>query len=165
MKFLIASKKIKPFIPTDLIQLKLEIALKSDLISNQLKDMKFDPRFTKPANFNGLDLAVKIFELKDPVIIDRYIQNYFKWKIAPVNAYTEISKPNWIFFNERNLKRDSIGPDSLEETLWHELVHIADSHSAEVFNHGENKLKGKEESAPVKFARYMSSFTIGGTNA
>ena len=165
MRFLIASKKIKEIVPTDLIQLKLEVALKSDLISNQLKAMKFDPRFTKPANLTGHDVALKIFNLKEAVVIDGYMQNYFKWKFAPVNAYTVEDKPNWILFNERNLKRQPTGPDSIERTLWHELVHIADANSAEVFNHGENDLSGKDETAPVKFAKYMSSFTIGGSNA
>lgn len=164
IKFIFKNKTAKELkIAADLIPLKVEKVLKSDELKRQLREMTFDPRFTKPANINGLDLIYAILSHHHEIKIGTYTQKFLAYKIFPVNAFKPDGSFDEIFFNTRNLfKRKIVGPDSSEETLWHELVHVLDSLMVERFDHGENSLKGKENTAPVKFAAFMASINLEG---
>ena len=62
------------------------------------------------------------------------------------------------FFNEFFISLYCWGT---ERTIWHELVHVSDSINKEaVYWHGDNNLKGKDETAPVKFAAWAANWVL-----
>lgn len=157
MKFKTNNEVLK--VISDEVILKLDVVFDDLNAMRELAAMKFDARWTKPASLTGLRILSLMRGAQGEVRLHTYTQNFFKWKVAPVNGYTTLSRMNEVFFNTRQLsRRIPFGDNSTEETLWHELVHIVDAHAIERFDHGDNKLKGKDESAPVKFAKFMASY-------
>jgi hypothetical protein len=116
----------------------------------------FDPDYTS-TGVTGADIINPLLRSTDKIRIGLYTQNWFAFKAFPVNAYVPKNGRD-IFFNRRNVfKRDMV---SIERTLWHELVHISDDLNQElVYWHGDNNLTGKDETAPVKFAKWAASWT------
>lgn len=117
----------------------------------------FESDFTDPDGVTGQDILKPLFE-NDPVVyIGFYKQNWFSYRVVPVNAYVP-AEGGKIFLNIRQLWRDQA---DIEETMWHELVHISDSlNKRMIYWHGENNLKGKENTAPVKFAKWAANFYV-----
>lgn len=118
----------------------------------------FDPRFTAPSNVTGHDILAPILETKTEFLrIGFYTQNWWAYKVCPVNGYVDGTGRN-MFLNTRNLWRSM---ESIEETIWHELVHVSDSINRDmVYWHGDNKLTGKSNTAPVKFAKWAANFKL-----
>lgn len=142
----------------NLIQQKIEFARESGIMKAYLKSIRFDERYTKPHDLSAWDILEILYSKNHEVVIGTYTQSYLKWKMVPVNAYKPKTRSDEIFINTRQLERRT----SLEweETIWHELAHIADHLSVFEFGHGKNNLSGKDETAPVKFARIMASMTM-----
>jgi len=117
----------------------------------------FDLRFTNPPLITGFDiLSVLIRTQTEKVNVGFYTQNWFSYRFAPVNAYVDSTGRN-IFINRRQTKRPI---KEIEETIWHELVHVSDSiNTQQVYWHGDNNLKGKDQTAPVKFAKWAANWS------
>lgn len=156
------SDKINPIIFHN-VRLKLEAFQNGSVceeVRNELSEMCFDIRFTQPFDVTGLSIIEDMLKLQARIFVDVYTQNYFKWKVVPVNAYKPSGKKNLIFFNTRNLSRRDAA--ETEETLWHEVVHVLDDFDLmRIYGHGDdNSLKGKENSAPVKLSNYLASLKL-----
>ncbi len=149
-----ASMNVRKYVPVDVVRKKLELASQNEIVRAALERMTFDQRHTKPITVTGLYILRILLNADLEVHLQTYTQNFLKWKFVPVNAYKPTNAASWIFFNTRQFGRRL--PQDWEETLWHELVHIADSLSSYKFDHGDNDLSGDEETAPVKFARFMT---------
>ena len=161
IKFKALSLKVGDLLPLSVINYKLSEVINHPRLVAQLKEMTFDSRFTKPFTLTGWDVYNFLREVNVTVKVGLYTQPYLKWKFTPVNAYKPAGKPDEIYFNLRQIpRRDVIGINSSEETLWHDLVHIADHARPEQFSHGDNSPKGKKDSAPAKFARFMASVQL-----
>ena len=139
---------------------KIEYARENESMKYHLRALNFDHRFTKPLSFSGWDILDILYKSKQVIFIKRYSQNYFAWKFVPVNAYKPADRVDCVFVNSRQMWRSK---QEWEETIWHELVHIADHLSLARFDHGDNDLSGKDESAPVKFAKIMAAMTLPDT--
>ena len=117
----------------------------------------FDPVYTSLA-VNGADILAPLLKSSEKIRVGLYTQNWFAYRAVPVNAYVPKGGRE-IFFNTRNVFKRT--PKSIEQTLWHELVHVSDDMNKElVYWHGDNKLKGKDETAPVKFAKWAAGFEL-----
>lgn len=135
------------------IQYQLGQCMSNQALRAALSAMTFDHRFTKPIDLNGLDIATILASTNKIITLDTYTQNYWKWRTGPVNAYVTASRRDHIFFNTRQVPRRAL--ISWKETIYHELVHVADAISPLVFSHGSNSLRDKKNSAPVKWADFM----------
>lgn len=155
---LIASPALEKHIPVKRMMEKLELVKSSQALQYHLAKMKFDHRYTKPINLSGLEIANILLMTDFQVFFDVYTQNYFAWKFVPVNAHVPSHRADLVKFNTRQLHRRT--PSEWEETGWHELVHIADQLSEMRFDHGDNDLSGDDDSAPVKFAKFMAGLTF-----
>ncbi len=131
--------------------------LKSDI--DHLPIVTFDPLYTKPANLTSVDIISEaLFEYDLAVTIKLYTQNWFSYKYAPVNAHVKNNEPDTIYLNTRMFKWTKKTEQDWRETILHELTHIMDAHSIKTFWHGDdNSLRGKDNSAPVKLARILST--------
>lgn len=138
------------------IREKLHAVDSSDALRMVLREMEFDSRYTKPINVNGLLILRTLTSITKEVVISTYAQNFFAWKAFPVNGFVNPENPLIIHLNSRQ-KRSA---KEWEETIWHELIHVSDAFNTASFGHGDNKLKDKEETAPVKLARLMSGLTL-----
>ena len=78
--------------------------------------------------------------------------------MTPVNAFVYSDRPDSLYINTRQIANRT--SRDWEETIWHELVHVADQLSTGSFGHGDNSLAGKDETAPVKFAKTMAGITL-----
>jgi len=114
----------------------------------------FDPRYTIPDDIDGACIVLPLTQTTTEFLrIGFYTQNWFAWKVTPVNGYVDGSGRN-MFLNTRNLLRSI---KDIEETIWHELVHVSDSINTKmVYWHGDNRLTGKGKTAPVKFAAWAA---------
>ena len=132
--------------------------LVSEKITRDLTNMGFDPDYTYPYETKAKDIIVSLLSMNATIYFETYVQNYFKWRIFPVNAHVLNSKPNLINFNSRQFTKN-YSQSEREETIWHELIHVVDSFDKKrIFWHGkDNNLKGKDETAPVKLAKYLAS--------
>lgn len=81
---------------------------------------------------------------KSTVLIKTYKS---KWRWSKANAYVSIKYKNTLFYNTRKLWRT---PESIINTVVHECVHVADNNNSNKtnFGHGDNKSRGKDNSAP-----------------
>lgn len=149
-----STNQIRKFVPVERVQEKIKLARESKAVEFALKNMTFDHRNTKPITVTGWDILNILCDSSIDVNCLPYTQNFVSWKFVPVNAYKPAHQVNWIYFNTRQLERRL--PVMWEETLFHELVHIADSLSGYTFDHGDNDLTGDENSAPVKWAKFMT---------
>lgn len=116
----------------------------------------FDSKFTDPSFVTGHGILKPLVETtNESLTIGFYTQNWFAYRFTPVNGYVDSTGRN-MFLNTRNLYRPMI---EIEETIWHELVHVSDSiNTKELYWHGDNNLKGKENTAPVKFAKWAANY-------
>lgn len=156
---LVANSELVKKLNLEVIKKKIEYARESESMKFHLQNLQFDQRFTKPFNLSGWDILDVLYHQSVIVFIGTYRQNYFAWKFTPVNAYKPSDRKDVIKINTRQLYLRS--KESWEETIWHELVHIADHLSSYTFDHGhDNDLSGKDHSAPVKFAKVMAAMTL-----
>jgi hypothetical protein len=116
----------------------------------------FDPEFTDPDTITGYDILLPLLEtMTEKINIGFYTQNWFAYRFTPVNAYVDSTGRN-LFFNTRQLWRPI---SDIEETCFHELVHVSDSINPKAtYWHGDNSLKGKHNTAPVKFAQWAANW-------
>lgn len=157
-----------------LITLKLEKGVEkyTNKIMEKLSDPRFredarlisafDSRFTKPESVSGFDIVMALIETNTEFLrIGFYTQNWWAYKFTPVNGYVDGTGRN-MFLNTRQLWRD---PRDIEETIWHEMVHVSDAINKNmVYWHGDNKLAGKDKTAPVKFAAWAARWIHSSAN-
>lgn len=119
--------------------------------------MGFDPEYTS-TGVTGYDILNPLLKSNDKIRIGLYTQNWFAYRTFPVNAYVPANGRE-IFFNRRNVfKRSAI---DVEKTTWHELVHVSDDLNKElIYWHGDNKLTGKDNTAPVKFSKWAAEWKL-----
>jgi hypothetical protein len=125
----------------------------------------FDPDFTDPDSITGFDILRPLIEgTQHKVRIGFYTQSWWAYrglqlKGIYVNAHVPSSGRD-VFLNTRRLhSRPLVGEDSWEETIFHELVHISDDLNLNaVYWHGDNNLSGKDNTAPVAFARWAANW-------
>lgn len=126
---------------------------------DRLPIVKFDPRYTKPMNLSSVDIIGQAVEQDIRVYLDTYTQNYFSYKYAPVISHVKNHEPTRIYYNTRFFEHD-LPIQRWVENLAHEIIHVFDHHSPYTFSHGENSLKGKDNSAPVKLSKILASMAI-----
>lgn len=116
----------------------------------------FDPEYTDPDHICGHDILLPLLTTTtEKLSIGFYTQNWWKYKFVPVNGYVDHTGRN-MFLNRRQLWRKM---SSIEETIWHELVHVSDSINLQsIYWHSDNDLSGKGETAPVKFAKWAANW-------
>jgi hypothetical protein len=134
-------------------------SLRADI--DLLPIVQFDPRYTKPVNLTSVDIVGKALEETIVVTLDTYTQSIFSYRnpfIGPVNAHVKTHQPNRIYFNTRMFSWNR-NKDEWKDTTFHELIHIWDAHSPFTFDHGDNKLKGKDETANVKLAKLLTNLS------
>lgn len=114
----------------------------------------FDPKYTRPSVITGFEILRPLLETTTEILtIGFYTQNWFAYKAFPVNGYVDASGRK-MFLNTRNIWRDL---SDIEETIWHELVHVSDSINTQaLYWHADNNLTGKQDTAPVKFAAWAA---------
>lgn len=131
-------------------------------ISEALTQMRFDERFTHTRIYNGLINGARVVyhfcNFKTGIEVNLFKQSWITSLKYRINAYTTLSS-RAINFNTRNI--EYVSQKEIEETTWHETIHIMDFLSnEEEFHHGENNLDGKEETAPVKLAKFLANTTL-----
>ena len=134
----------------------LEKLNSTDFVNDALTVTSFDQEYTEPVWITGFEIVEALINAEDTKIsVGFYRQNWWSWKFAPVNAYVDYTGKN-IFLNTRQLYRSE---EDIEETIWHELVHVSDSlNTNAIYWHGDNKLAGKDRTAPVKFAKWAANW-------
>lgn len=129
----------------------------SEELIEVLRVLQFDKRFTVPENLSGLDIFRRMIQRETTIEIKLYKQSFFTRAFYNVNAFTTFMSRS-ISFNERNLNRSVA---DIEETLWHETIHVMDFLSVdEEFHHGTNDLTGKFNTAPVKLAKILAHASL-----
>lgn len=150
-------------LPLFIVRAKIECFQKgsvSDAIIKKLALMGFDSDYTFPHDLKGKDIVFSLLEMNSTIYFSSYVQNYFAWKLFPVNAHVLNSKPNLINFNTRQFT-NNYDQEEREITVWHEIIHIIDHYDKErLFWHDKNDLKGKDETAPVKLAKFLASIKL-----
>ena len=118
----------------------------------------FDPEFTDPYTITGFDiLSPLINTTTEKLNIGFYTQKWLAYRFVPVNGYVDPTGRN-MFLNRRNLWR---GFKEIEETIWHELVHVSDAINLNaMYWHGDNDLAGKDKTAPVVFAKWAADWKL-----
>lgn len=128
---------------------------------DQLPIITFDPLYTKPVNLTSIDIVEYALEQDIEVKVKFYTQNYLSYLRSPVNAHVKENEPDAIYFNDRMFTRGwNKSVSDYRETILHELTHIFDRHSPHTFGHGKNSLKGKDNTAPVKLAKYLNNLCM-----
>jgi hypothetical protein len=116
----------------------------------------FDISYTSPWGVTGHTILAPLLEAKtEKIRIGFYTQNWFTYRLYQVNGYVDSTGRN-MFLNTRQLWRPL---RDIEETIWHEMVHISDSLNINaIYWHGDNDLSGKDETAPVRFAKWAANW-------
>lgn len=149
----------KNHLPPELLTAIKEVQDILDMLSHNIDNLPiitFDPLYTKPINLTSVDILQLALEQDIEITIATYTQNWWAYRMTPVNAYVIPSEPNVIHFNTRMFKGWGKTAHDYKETLWHEKIHLFDKYSPYSFGHGTNSLNGKQETAPVKLARLLS---------
>lgn len=80
-----------------------------------------------------------------------------RWRWSKANAYVSPKYKDTLFYNTRKLWRLRI---DIINTIVHECVHVADYNDNKInnFGHGDNKSKGKKNSAPYWIGTLAGSY-------
>lgn len=122
--------------------------------------VNFDPLYTKPVNLTSVDIVGKAVEESIVVTLDTYTQKYLAYKFFRVLSMVQLERPDTIQFNTR-VFNSQMSSNEWVANIFHELTHVWDAHSPYRFDHGDNNLKGKDNSAPVKLSKILQSVCIG----
>ena len=121
--------------------------------------IKFDPRYTKPIDLTAQDIVKEALNKNITMSVQLYTQNWFAYKLNPVNAYVLSTEPDIIFINTRMFSWNK-PIHEWKETCLHEAIHLMDKHSRNTFDHGDNDLTGKGNTAPVRLAQLLATMKI-----
>lgn len=125
----------------------------SDQTIKHLAQMTFDERYTEPRNLKASDIVHMMLQRDFAVEINEFTQSWLTWKMYQINAFTT-PQSRAITFNTRGLNRTN---DEIEETLWHELIHILDFVVSDCqFHHGSNDPRDKDSCAPILLSKYLT---------
>jgi hypothetical protein len=136
----------------------LLLELKNDI--DLVPIVQFDPRYTKPMTLTSVDILGESLDEDIVVTLDTYTQSLISYMYAPVISHVKDVEPTRIYYNTRILNSGKSVQEWIEN-LAHELIHVYDHHSPYRFGHGDNSLKGKDNSAPVKLSKIIASMAIG----